>query len=40
MRAVPTCLIADPDPALTGLHAILTEPGRFLFRSAGWERAG
>ncbi|HEX8663523.1 MAG TPA: glucokinase [Beijerinckiaceae bacterium] len=38
MQAVPTFLIADPDPALTGLRAILAEPERFLFRSAGWER--
>ena len=40
MRSVPTFLVADPDPALTGLHAILAEPGRFAFRSAGWERNG
>jgi glucokinase len=40
MRAIPTFLIADRDPALTGLRAILAEPGRFLFRSAGWEREG
>jgi glucokinase len=38
MRTVPTFLIADPDPALTGLRAMLAEPGRFIFRSAGWER--
>ncbi len=38
MQAVPTFLIADPDPALTGLCAILADPGRFTFRSAGWRR--
>ncbi|MFL5123090.1 MAG: glucokinase [Microvirga sp.] len=38
MRAVPTFLIADPDPALTGLCAILADPGRFTFRSAIWRR--
>ncbi|HEX8166845.1 MAG TPA: glucokinase [Beijerinckiaceae bacterium] len=38
MEAVPTFLIADPDPALTGLTAILAEPDRFVFRSAGWRR--
>jgi glucokinase len=38
MRMIPTFLIADPDPALTGLRAILAEPGRFAFRSVSWER--
>ena len=37
MEAVPTFLIADPDPALTGLRAILAEPDRFVFKSAGWQ---
>jgi glucokinase len=38
MEAVPTFLIADPDPALTGLRAILADPDRFVFKSAGWQR--
>lgn len=38
MKTVPSYLIADPDPALTGLRAILADPDRFLFSSAGWER--
>jgi glucokinase len=38
MKTVPTYLIADPDPALTGLRAILADPDRFAFRSVGWER--
>jgi glucokinase len=39
MEAVPTFLLADPDPALTGLRAILADPDRFAFKSAGWQRA-
>jgi glucokinase len=35
---VPTFVIADPDPALTGLRAILGDPDRFVFKSAGWQR--
>jgi glucokinase len=38
MEAVPTFVIADPDPALTGLCAILGDPDRFVFKSAGWQR--
>lgn len=38
MESVPTCLVADPDPALTGLRAIVAEPDRFAFKSAGWTR--
>jgi glucokinase len=38
MRAVPTFVIADPEPALAGLRAILAEPERFIFASAGWQR--
>jgi glucokinase len=38
MEAVPTFLVADPDPALAGLRAILADPDRFVFKSAGWQR--
>ena len=38
MEAVPTYLIADAHPALTGLRAILADPDRFVFKSAGWQR--
>jgi glucokinase len=38
MEQVPTFLIADPDPALTGLRAILAEPDRFVLKTAGWQR--
>lgn len=38
MQVVPTYLVADPDPALTGLEAIVADPDRFMFKSAGWER--
>jgi glucokinase len=40
MRTVPTWLIADPDPGLVGLCAILADPDRFAFGSAGWSREG
>lgn len=38
LRSVPTSLVVDPDPALTGLRAIVADPDRFAFKSAGWER--
>jgi glucokinase len=36
VRAVPTWLIAHPDPAIEGLAAIAAAPERFLFRSYTW----
>ena len=40
MAQVPAFLITDPDPALTGLRAILAGPDRFVFKTAGWQRDG
>jgi glucokinase len=36
VRAVPTWLIAHPDPAIEGLAAIAAAPERFLFQSYTW----
>ena len=36
VRAVPTWLIAHPDPAIEGLAAIAAAPDRFLFQSYTW----
>jgi glucokinase len=36
MRHVPAWIIMQPVPALAGLAAIVTRPGRFLFASRTW----
>ena len=33
---VPTAVITDPEPALRGLAAIVSDPGLFVYRSAEW----
>jgi len=35
-RKVPVFVIVDVEPALQGLAAIVTNPGRFVFKSQGW----
>ncbi|WP_425487026.1 ROK family protein [Microvirga makkahensis] len=35
-RKVPVFVIVNPEPALQGLAAIVTNPGRFVFKSQGW----
>jgi len=34
---VPVYAIVNPEPALQGLAAIVTNPGRFVFQSQGWQ---
>jgi glucokinase len=36
-RKVPVYAIINPEPALQGLAAIVTNPGRFVFQSQGWQ---
>ena len=36
---VPAHVIVNPEPALVGLSAIVSDPGRFSFLSQGWARA-
>ncbi|WP_441998888.1 glucokinase [Microvirga sp. 2TAF3] len=38
-RSVPAFVIVNPEPALQGLAALVTNPGRFVFQSQGWARA-
>ncbi len=35
-RKVPASVIINAEPALQGLAAIVTNPGRFVFKSQGW----
>ncbi|WP_370439250.1 glucokinase [Microvirga sp. TS319] len=35
-RRVPAFVIVNAEPALQGLAAIVTNPGRFVFKSQGW----
>jgi glucokinase len=37
-RSVPAFVIVDPEPALHGLAALVTDPARFVFGSFGWVR--
>jgi glucokinase len=37
-RTVPAFVIVNPAPALHGLAALVTHPGRFIFGSHGWTR--
>src|SRR4051812_3298022 len=39
MRAVPTFVITDPDPALKGLCAMAADPGRYACTASGWTPA-
>ncbi len=36
-RKVPAFVIVNPEPALQGLAALVTDPGRFIFKSQGWQ---
>ncbi|WP_407666621.1 glucokinase [Microvirga roseola] len=36
-RKVPVFVIINPEPALEGLAALVTDPGRFVFKSQGWQ---
>lgn len=36
-RTVPAFVIVNPEPALQGLAALVTDPGRFVFQSQGWQ---
>ncbi|WP_407664041.1 glucokinase [Microvirga alba] len=36
-RRVPAFVIVNPEPALQGLAALVTHPGRFVFQSQGWK---
>ncbi|HZB62819.1 MAG TPA: glucokinase, partial [Microvirga sp.] len=35
-RTVPVFVIVNPEPALQGLAALVSEPARFVFASQGW----
>jgi glucokinase len=35
-RGVPAFVIVNPEPALVGLSAIVTDPALFIFQSQGW----
>ena len=35
-RTVPAFVIVNPEPALHGLAALVTDPARFVFGSQGW----
>ncbi|MBM6593346.1 glucokinase [Microvirga pudoricolor] len=37
---VPAYVIINPEPALQGLAALVSDPGRFVFQSQGWSREG
>ncbi|WP_264047377.1 glucokinase [Methylobacterium flocculans] len=37
MRAIPTSVIAVHDPALTGLAALASQPGRFVYHGQVWQ---
>jgi glucokinase len=37
-RGVPAYVIVNPEPALQGLAALVTNPERFVFQSQGWKR--
>ncbi|WP_425486962.1 glucokinase [Microvirga thermotolerans] len=37
-RKVPAFVIVHREPALEGLAALVAHPGRFLYKSQGWER--
>jgi glucokinase len=38
-RKVPAFVIVNPEPALEGLAALVTNPERFVFQSQGWQAA-
>jgi glucokinase len=37
-ESVPAYVIVHPEPAIQGLAALVTEPGKFVFQSQGWAR--
>jgi glucokinase len=37
-RSVPAFVIVNPEPALQGLAALVTDPARFVFGSQGWRQ--
>ncbi|WP_210493728.1 glucokinase [Microvirga antarctica] len=37
-RTVPAFVIVNPQPAIHGLAALVTDPDRFVFGSQGWQR--
>lgn len=38
-RSVPAFVIVNPEPALHGLAALVTDPAHFVFGSQGWQQA-
>lgn len=40
VRAIPSAVIVDPEPGLTGLRRLATDPDRFLFDVREWRRPG
>jgi glucokinase len=38
-RSVPAFVIVNPEPALQGLAALVTDPDHFVFQSQGWKAA-
>jgi glucokinase len=39
VRQMPTCVVTDPEPGLTGLALFAANPSQFLINTQGWRRS-